>query len=331
MNRVVCSLVMLGWLGWAPVRGASGPLVFHGTCDASAAVALDADLFAVANDEDNVLRFSRLSQPGPPVQMFDLGPLLKITKKSPESDLEGAARIGNQVYWVTSHGRNATGKPAPNRHRLIATELTLQGGRVSVQLMGIPYTNLLADLSRDPRLARFDLARASTLAPKTPGGFNLEGLTDTPEGTLLMGFRNPIPGGRALVVPLLNPRETTSGRPPEFGEPILLDLGGYGLRGMGSAGQGYYLIAGPFDGLGASRLYSWDGRSGKPVLMERAVVPGLNPEGLCFHDAAGGREFLILSDDGAMAVDGMDCKKLPPAQRRFRAFTVPGFPGGAMD
>jgi len=300
----------------------AAPVLFNGTCDASAAVAIDHDLFCVANDEDNVLRFYRRSQPGVPVQTFDLGPMLRVTRKSPESDLEGAARIGSLVYWITSHGRNATGKPAPNRHRLMATELVLRDGKVSVQGVGSPYTNLIADLSRDPRLARFGLAAAAGLAPKASGGFNLEALTDTPEGHLLMGFRNPIPNGRALIVPLLNPRDVLDGIPPKLGEPILLNLGGLGLRGMGSADKGYYLIAGPFDGAGTSKLYFWDGRSEQPQPVTEPTLPGLNPEGICFHDSDGRREFLVLSDDGTLAVGGKDCKKLPPAQRRFRAFSV---------
>ena len=71
----------------------SAPLVFKGTCDASAASALSEDLFVVANDEDNLLRFYRTSQPGNPVQTFDLKPILSLKGKS-EMDLEGAARLG---------------------------------------------------------------------------------------------------------------------------------------------------------------------------------------------------------------------------------------------
>lgn len=37
--------------------------LYHGMCDASAAVALDADNFVVANDEDNSLRIFRRGQP----------------------------------------------------------------------------------------------------------------------------------------------------------------------------------------------------------------------------------------------------------------------------
>lgn len=57
-------------------------------CDASAAVALGADHFAVADDERNMLRIYRRGQPDP-VGSLELSTFLG-TKKSKESDLEGA-------------------------------------------------------------------------------------------------------------------------------------------------------------------------------------------------------------------------------------------------
>ena len=43
---------------------------FNGPCDASAAVALDASHFIVANDENNTLRIYRQGQPAPVVKHF---------------------------------------------------------------------------------------------------------------------------------------------------------------------------------------------------------------------------------------------------------------------
>jgi len=113
----ICALVLS-----VHAAGLSEPLVFTGMCDASAAIALDKDLFVVANDEDNILRFYRPSQPGKPVYKYDLRPLLPATAKAkaPEADLEGAARLGSRFFFISSHGRNAEGKFAPNRHRFFA-------------------------------------------------------------------------------------------------------------------------------------------------------------------------------------------------------------------
>jgi hypothetical protein len=44
--------------------------------------------------------------------------------------------------------------------------------------------------------------------------------------------RNPIPGKRALLVPLENPEEVVDGRAAKLGTPILLPLGGLGVRNI---------------------------------------------------------------------------------------------------
>jgi Protein of unknown function (DUF3616) len=298
----------------------SEPLVFTGTCDASAATTLSGDLFVVANDEDCILRFYRTSQPGPPVQKFDLRPALAIKGKASETDLEGAARLGDRVFFISSHGRNAEGKPAPNRQRFFALELTEGANGVAVQLVGKPYANLATDLARDPRYARFHLTEAATLPPKASGRFNIEALTDTPEGTLLIGFRSPIPEGRALLVPLLNPNEVIMSQSPKFGDPLLLDLAGLGLRGISSTGKGYYMLAGPVDGPARSQLFFSAGGPGSPKPVSDVQFPKINPEGICFLGVGGGSDFLILSDDGSRKLKGKECKSLPEAQRQFRAY-----------
>ena len=49
--------------GSAPGAPASAAMNYRGPCDASAAVALDADHFVVAGDEDNTLRVYRRGRP----------------------------------------------------------------------------------------------------------------------------------------------------------------------------------------------------------------------------------------------------------------------------
>lgn len=319
MIRLLC-LLLCGITPATRGAGLSEPLVFTGTCDASAAIALSGGLFVVADDEDNVLRFYRTSQPGKPVQIFNLSPLLSGKDKSPEADLEGAARLGSRVFFISSHGNNKEGKFAPARHRLFAVELNEGASEVAVQLVGRPYTNLVADLARDPKYVRFRLAEAAERAPEQPGGFNIEGLTETPEGTLLIGFRSPIPERHALLAPLLNPNEVIVGVPPRFGEPILLDLGGLGVRGIGSTASGYYVLAGPDGGNAQSRLYFWAGSSTAPRALNDVVFPKINPEGICFLDVGGRPEALIVSDDGSRKLKGRECKSLPEAERQFRAY-----------
>jgi hypothetical protein len=110
-------------------------LVAHtGMCDASAAVPLGPDHFAVANDEDNIIRVYRA---GPPVRRVNLAPFLRLSRKSAELDLEGAVRIGDRVYWITSHGRNEKGRDQPSRRHFFATDIAFPGleGRVFERLL----------------------------------------------------------------------------------------------------------------------------------------------------------------------------------------------------
>ena len=316
------------WLNLAVALVANGarvgePLVFTGMCDASAAVALDADLFVAASDEDNLLRFYRQSQPGKPVFTFNLNPHLAGRKKSPEADIEGAARLGDRVFWITSHGRDAAGERSPDRCRLFAVEITNHGPTFAVQPVGRVYSDLVTDLAREPKLARFQLAEAAKHWGKSPDQLNIEALAATPEGALLIGFRTPIPGGRALLVPLLNPNELlTAGQPPRFGEPLLLDLGGLGLRGMGLIGREYYLVAGAGEGKAQPRLFLWPGGTAAPRIVAGISFAGLTPEALCFQDVAGRNDFLVLSDDGNRKVDGKECRDLSEARRQFRALRI---------
>ena len=318
MNRFVFSLLSSVTLA-AHGANLGEPLVFTGTCDASAATALSGDLFVVANDEDNILRFYRTSQPGKPVQIFNLQPILALKGKT-EMDLEGAARLGQKVFFISSHGRNAEGKPAPNRHRFFALEFSEANGKTTVQLSGKPYTNLATDLIADPRYARFHLAEGAGLPPKAEGGFNIEALTDTPDGRLLIGFRSPVPEGRALVTPLLNPEGVIAGQSPKFGDPLLLDLGNLGLRGISSTEKGYYILAGPVDGPAPSQLFFSAGGLESPKPINDVRFPKINPEAICFLGVGVASEFLILSDDGTRKIKGKECKTLPESQRQFRAY-----------
>jgi len=253
--------ILTGVAGLALAAGVSGaslspPTTYRGMCDASAATSLSADLFVVANDEDNILRVYHRQAGGMPAFSFDMNSFLRIGKKNPEADIEASAMIGDRIYWITSHGRNAKGKDAPNRERFFATRFFVTNNTVSLTPIGRPYTLLLDDFFREPRLSRFHLILASMLAPKEHGALNIEGLTSTPEGHLLIGFRNPIPQGKALLVPLLNPAELIQGKSAKFGDPLLLDLGGYGIRSMGGEQNNYLIIAGSYNSDGESRAYT---------------------------------------------------------------------------
>ena len=289
-------------------------------CDASAAIALDKDHFIAADDEGNTLRVYKRGEPLP-VKRADLTRFLAggKKKKAPEADLEGAALVGDRIYWIGSHGRNKDAKPAPSRQRFFATQIATTDRR-DVRPIGRPYDGLLPDLLDDARFKKFGLAPGSLLAPKAEGGLNIEGLCARPDGSLLIAFRNPVPDAKGLLVPLLNPDKLIEGGArARFGDMIQLDLGGFGVRDLTLVGNTYYIIAGARDTSKKFRLYKWDGKSATPELIGANVFEKLNPEAIFQfpNDPAGA--FQILSDDGGRKTGGKECKDFPEDQRSFRA------------
>lgn len=297
-------------------------LAFTGLCDASAAVTVTNDLLLVATDEDNLLRLYRAHAPGTPLRTYDLTRFLQLDKKGPEADLEAATRVGDRAFWIGSHGLNRDGKPRPNRCRFFATDLEVSGNSVSVTPVGQPCKTLLDQMLKEPRLAGLGLRDATAIKPKDEGGLNIEGLAATPEGTLLIGFRNPIPGGKALLVPLQNPNELINGNSAKFGDPILIDLQGLGVRDLLRSSSGFLVLAGPFGGGVPHRLGRWSG-SGAEVEFINVSFSGYNPEAVTWLGTGEQREILVLSDDGSMPVGKKECKQLRnPAQRGFRALLI---------
>jgi hypothetical protein len=305
-----------------------GP-IFRGMCDASGAVPLTETTFAVADDEDNVIRVYDAERPGTPVASVDLslglGVMPKRSRKkgqlgeAPETDIEGAARVGDHAFWITSHGLNSSGKRKPERFRFFATSAPSDASSLTV--LGRPYQELIADLIQDPRYAAFALERASERPPKQPGGLNLEGLSQRAEGGLFIGFRNPLPEGKALLAPLLNPGDVVQGSRAAFGAPVLLDLGGLGIRDIVYWRGRYLLLAGASDaGTAPSQLFVWNGRDA-PRNAQVTELRGLNPEGLFAPEDR--TRVLILSDDGTLEIDGGECKGLHDATKKsFRGLWI---------
>lgn len=299
-------------------RRHSPDVVFRGTCDASSGVPLTARLILVASDEDNVLRAYDARAGGEPVWQRDFSPELRLTEREgtrePETDIEAAARLGDDAYFLTSHGRDRSGRRKPERFRLFAT--TTGEKETDLRMVGTPYTLLLDDLLSEPKLQIFRLEDAAKEPAGSEEGLNIEGMAARLEGGAWVGFRSPVPGGNALAVPLLNPERVIHGARAEFGAPVLLPLGGLGIRGLSTWGDRYLVIGGPASEAGAARLFVWDGRQSVQSL-EGVDLSDVNPEGLLVSPTTG--EALVLSDDGRRHVEGTSCKKLKESrEQRFR-------------
>ena len=299
-------------------------LVFRGASDASAAVPVGANMFVVADDENNILWIYETGKAGQPVGSFDMTSFLDIEPDHPEADIEAAAIIGRRIYWITSHGRNKDGKLRPNRYRFFATDVFVENRSVKLRSAGKPYKTLVHELlkTQDARWLGLDKATRfgeelkkkdrEKLAPKNEG-LNIEGLCASADGgTLYIGFRNPRPkdkqSGRtkALVIPLLNPdRVIEKGEAPVFGEPILWDFKGLGIRSMEYSHfhKTCFVIAGGPDEDEGFALYRWSGKPESPPELERELSlrdKKFSPEALITFEKSG--RLLMLSDDGSLVV-----------------------------
>ncbi|MDZ7372037.1 MAG: DUF3616 domain-containing protein [candidate division KSB1 bacterium] len=287
-------------------------LTFSTMCDASAGIALDDQHFVAVNDEDNVLRIFCLDRKEP-VFIKDLSPMLGIAydDKSPEADLEGAARLGEVIYFISSHGRDKEGRLRKNRHRFFALRIERRGDDFVVQPFGKPYGRLLDDLIADPVSRHTGLKEAyqpqkkkdDQLRPKKKG-VNIEGLAAGSDGkSLLIGFRNPRPKGKALLVPLLNPeRVLLQGETARFGAPVLLDLHGLGIRSLERMGEKgcLLIIAGGVEESKDSALFVFDDLSQETRRVDTIAIPrDWTPESLFFYPDG---RVQILSDDGTVPV-----------------------------
>lgn len=286
-------------------------IMFRDACDGSAAAALPGGLVMVANDETNLLRVYRPTG-ARPVDARSVSAFLGVEHKT-EADIEAAATLrtarGEVTYWMTSHSRAANGEARPARQRLFATHWD---GKEIVPV-GRPRTDLRRAMLADARLG---FAAVEDRAPEE-GGINVEGLADAGNGDLLVGFRSPLVGPRRLatVVPLHDAAGLIGGKAPvRFGAPVLLDLGGRGVRSLERVGGRYLIVAGPANGPGSFALYAWSGDPGERPRIVPAPLADMVPEAMV--RLSDGR-LLIISDDGSPL-----CKSSPRAGRRFRGRTM---------
>ena len=302
------------------------PLKHFGICDASAAVPLGQDQFIVGNDEadeelGNLLRVYSSQESGKVTTLpISINEFVNTRK---EIDLEAVTELNGVIYWITSHGRNSSGEIKPKRHQLFATKLT--GEDNVLEQVGQSYTRLLYwDLLTESKLKALRENDVERLAPKL-GGINIEGLTTTPEGDLLIGFRSPLTENKALLVPLKNPLElmTQNSTKAQFGEPILLDLGGLGVRSIEywPVIKAYIIIAGEVGGGDRFALYLWSGNpTENPELINLNLPAGFRPESVVFYPHLGDR-FQLLSDDGTIQrVNGKQCKEIQDSENPEKYF-----------
>jgi len=299
-------------------------------------VMIDATHFLDGDDEEQGLRVYTRGAGGAPLKTIDVSTMIGLSTGD-EADFEDAARVGDRVYVITSHGRNKNGKLERARYRFFGMDVGGTSPGVTLTVPGYtttlldqmlvtgnwatPHTAVIATLTASSNLGR---STDSTLAPLA-GGTNIEGLAWAPTASrpnqLLIGFRSPAQGSSAIVVSLLNAAEVLTGATPQFGEAALLDLGGLGIRGMAWSPlhAAVLLIAGPHDdAAGPFRLFKWTGApADAPVAVTDITgVPSTSaPESIVTYPNT--RDVQILFDQGDHDVDGDPCKDADDSDKSF--------------
>jgi hypothetical protein len=267
-----------------------------------------------------------------PLDDFLETPKKKDSEEFKEADIEGAARIGDRIYWIGSHGRDSRGGAEPARACFFATSIVPHRDGPRLEVAGSRAFKGLRDaLLADGNLAHLGLVDAYAPdkkkgpPPESEAGFNIEGLAATGDGGLLIGFRNPRPEGQAIVIPMNNPSDVVESSQPVFGRAMLLELEGRGIRSIDRVGTRYFIVAGPHGPASKSEikppfaLFVWDGPEAgtKPTKVESVAIPGdFSPEAM--FASPDGSTLTLVSDDGDLDA----CKKAPEGQRKFRTLTV---------
>lgn len=289
---------------------------YEGTSHVSAAVAIDRRMFIAASRNDNVLRVYRASGPSGPVASFDVSDYLAVDASVPVT-ITGAARVGDRVYWITSHSRDGEGRIRPERYRFFATTVATKGGQVTIEPVGKPSKTLVHGMVerhtirtlRLDKATRFDVEleedeRRRLTASRE--GLSIEALCASGNAEVLIAFGSPRPlrvttgTPHALVVPVDNaPEVIERGEAPIFGEGMLWDLEGLGVVSFeySELHRAYFVIAAPHDSNGASVLYRWSGmKAHPPEVVERfnSDNRGVTPETIVPFE--GSEELLLLGE-----------------------------------
>ncbi|RMC64893.1 DUF3616 domain-containing protein [Sinorhizobium meliloti] len=280
----------------AASAGLAGSSEYDGVCEVSAAAKLDDSHFIVASDETQTLTVYKRYE-ATPLASFGVGDV---------TDIEAAARVGNTIFWLTSHSLNKEGEDKKKRKLLLATSYDPQTQRLA--LIG-EYRQLRAQI-------------ASALAMQEDalkGELNIEGLAATPEGDLLVGLRSPLPAGKtATVVKLKNPLDpgnhTEAAAAVPRQDTAELPLGERGIRSLEKIATGdhaYLIVAGSVEDKGQSPLlFWWDGISKEVNPGPEVDLAGMTPEAVIAWNE---HEFEIFGDNGDTCSDESDNRRWFPS------------------
>lgn len=217
------------------------------------------------------------------------------------SDLEGLSLDDDgNIYAVTSHSLTNGGKRKADREHL----LRFQVAGASVGAIG-GVTSLRDALGGDADLSAAIEARTGSKPDFTE--MNIEGLAyHVPTRRLYLGLRAPRVADQSLIVVIENPDSVfETGAAPDFGDPVLLDLQGGGIRALSyDPVLGSFLIVNEIEGYENNRysqLWSWSGNpdhAPEPVALPD-IINLNNVESIDSIMVQGVPHILLMSDEGS--------------------------------
>ncbi|RTZ96599.1 MAG: hypothetical protein DSY90_10180 [Deltaproteobacteria bacterium] len=250
----------------------------------------DGRLLIIEGDRQRALSVVELMGNGAIKENSMLNVILLSTLNIRLEDLE-AVTIDKEgyIYAITSFRRAANGRRVPAKERLV--RFKIENNRVTAP----KSYNKLGDY-----LESIGISDGHT-------NLCIEGLTFDPAGKrLLVGFRQPVFDGKAIIMVIENPQEIFEGNAALKirDKPVLLDLDGAGILSISYDPylQGY-LISSELNGKNNknhSQLWFWNGKF--QTLPRQAMLPAMidvkNIEGMSHVKIAGKELLMLVSGDG---------------------------------
>ncbi len=318
---------------------------YLGAANASSAIAVGGGYWLDADDDSAPLRLYQDETTGYPISTWELSSNWKINNKV---DFEAMARHGSDVYDADSFAEGVGQSP------LLDYGITGSGANTDITYKG-DYYGLEQDLinwdnEHGQRLGIEASSPPSDQKDESGDGLALEGLEFAPdEKTAYLAMRVPLeptsgPEARtkALIVPVTNFTELFKGNGThaQFGEPILMDLEGVGIREIRKNADNQYLILtgpccdAPQGTAPKQALWEWDGvpadapvklttniMAGEPFLGGASAWEGIVevPDPL-----VQGSKVTLVQDDGKAEPFGRNQKNLNEIEQRdaSKVFTL---------
>lgn len=267
----------------------------------------DGRILVVEDEAKRALSVMSLGEDGTLVENPSLDLMLTRSFGRPLNDLEGLTTDDqDRIYAITSHSTNKEGIRDASREQLLRFEVNGSG------LKNVAYHTSL----RDELAGNFYLQdQISEMAGEQVNfdKLNIEGLSFH-NGQLLLGLRAPKAMDSSIVVPIINPVSIFDfGEAAQFGDPILLDLAGGGIRALSfDPVLGAFLIVNEVElpsGGKTSQLWSWSGNAAdQPLPLDLPDIINMkNVESIDSVLINGQRHLLLMSDEG-------NAKKNEPAK-----------------